>query len=268
MRHAYWIGPVSTLAEFDQLVHHARNYGFGDFYLSDHLVPPNSSDPPCVDPWMLLERLAQTHGAKNVGVMAVPSTLHRCSTVFRSVESLLMHDDLRITVGIGAGWFAGDYDRHQKTRSPFAERIAATGSFIRRFRSLLETSTRPTAAEVKCVLAGRSRAVADLAASLGLGLNRWNLVFDSANEGTEVTYHSTQALLAPCESGDLPMKTSEVNRHGIRLNSTHLIDEWLTLISERVEVLLVPDFHIYGFEARLRFLETVGKRLSEEKWDV
>jgi F420-dependent oxidoreductase-like protein len=116
-QHGSWPEMLAFWQEFDTL-------GFDSAWVFDHFLPI-FSDPtgPCLEGWTALSALAMVTHNVRIGVLVTGNTYRHPAVLAKMATTLDIISHGRLTLGLGAGWFALEHETFGIPFPPVAERL-------------------------------------------------------------------------------------------------------------------------------------------------
>jgi F420-dependent oxidoreductase-like protein len=116
-QHGSWPEMVALWQELDTL-------GFDSAWVFDHFLPI-FSDPtgPCLEGWTALSALAMVTHNVRIGVLVTGNTYRHPAVLAKMATTLDIISHGRLTLGLGAGWFALEHETFGIPFPPVTERL-------------------------------------------------------------------------------------------------------------------------------------------------
>lgn len=116
-QHGSWPEMMAFWQELDTL-------GFDSAWVFDHFLPI-FSDPtgPCLEGWTTLSALAMVTRKIRIGVLVTGNTYRHPAVLAKMATTLDIISQGRLTLGLGAGWFALEHETFGIPFPPVAERL-------------------------------------------------------------------------------------------------------------------------------------------------
>jgi probable F420-dependent oxidoreductase len=138
--------PGESPLQWDTLLDHARRaeeLGFDSLWLSDHLFfdlakyggPPERQG--IYEPLVTLAALARTVTRPRLGTLVMCEALRPASVLAKALATLDRISGGRLDVGLGAGWYAPEYEAVGLAIPPPGERLARLAEAVEVVRGLL-----------------------------------------------------------------------------------------------------------------------------------
>jgi alkanesulfonate monooxygenase len=178
----------------------AERAGYGSIFRSDHLLPTpgwgaEDDSPEC---WVTLGAIAASTKSIGFGPMVSPIGFRNPALLAKMACTLHSYTGGRLLLGVGAGWFKGEYEAHGLEFPKFGMRIDQLEEALEIIRPLTQgrrvsfdgkyfranTDCLPKpAGKMHLILGGKNEKLLRLIAKYA---DEWNLVGASAKEATEL----------------------------------------------------------------------------------
>lgn len=147
----------SSWQQAREVAHAADEVGFDSVWCIDHFVPLPIDTDPCFEAWTEITAIAALTRRVRVGHLVLCVSF-RSPTLLAKMAATLDHvSNGRLTLGLGAGWHAGEYEQYGYEFPSIATRLEQLGETLGILRAMW-TQERTT-------FAGRHFRVADAVAS-------------------------------------------------------------------------------------------------------
>lgn len=104
----------------------SERLGFDSVWLYDHLYPYNAPlESPCYEIWTTLSALAEATSKIRLGTLVLCNSFRYPSIVAKMVSTLDNISQGRVEVGVGSGWYKGEFDAYG---IPFSDPASRTES--------------------------------------------------------------------------------------------------------------------------------------------
>jgi F420-dependent oxidoreductase-like protein len=113
-----WAEAKATAQEFDRL-------GFDSAWVCDHLYGVPMPNLPIFEAWSELAAVAAVTERIELGTLVTPPFFRNAAVLAKQVATIDQIAGGRVIVGLGAGWFATEFEAHGCPFPPIGERLRA-----------------------------------------------------------------------------------------------------------------------------------------------
>ncbi|WP_405496499.1 LLM class F420-dependent oxidoreductase [Nocardia sp. NBC_00511] len=133
--------PVAAFETITELARAADESGFETVWAADHFIPFLPSRDYIFESWTTLTALARDTGRIRIGQMVTGNNYRNPALQAKMASTLDVISRGRLTFGIGAGWYEGEYAAYGYPLADAPTRLRQLGEAVRIIRSMW---TEPT----------------------------------------------------------------------------------------------------------------------------
>ncbi len=206
---------------FETVLHYASEaelLGFDSVWVSDHLTwdlekyGGGMARYGVFEAMATLAALARSTSTVRIGSLVLCEALRAPGLLAKAIAAIDQLSGGRLDIGVGAGWYAPDYDAIGSTMASPGERLARLDDYLTILRGLLHTGDaithlgrhyqvqamtnepRPHQPRVPLFVGGKGDRMLALIARHGVGWNTcWNVTFDNYRERLSVLERACEA---------------------------------------------------------------------------
>ena len=118
-----WAEAKAAAQEFDRL-------GFDSAWVCDHLYGVPMPNLPILEAWSELAAVAAVTERIELGTLVTPPFFRNAAVLAKQVATIDQIAGGRVIVGLGAGWFATEFEAHGCPFPPIGERLRAVEEMV------------------------------------------------------------------------------------------------------------------------------------------